>query len=247
MNKFLVRLIMLLAVLGSCFAASTLGAQGDAAQSLHQQLLATLEGLTAKETIDIRVGTEKDQYEFGSPFELRFQTSQDCYVVLMDISMIDVKDDTSSATQTQLSNITFLLPNYRFIEQKIEGGRVYSTLTDFGLKITVAPPEGYETFNIFCSSQPLNLFPSDFAQEQFYVITPDNEKRLTALLAQLEALKNSDWSGNSVQIRLGPMTRGMRKFGTLPPIGSTGTTGKWFPPIGSTGTTGKTDEKKVSE
>jgi hypothetical protein len=245
MDKFLVRLMILLAVLWSCFAASALDAQDGVAKSLHQQLLETLEGLTSKETIDIRVGTEKDQYEFGNPFELRFQTSQDCYVVLMDISMIDVKDDTASATKTKPGNITFLLPNYRFTEQKIEGGRVYSTLTDFGLKITVAPPEGFETFNIFCSLQPLNLFQPDFAQEQFYVITPDDEKRLTALLAQLESLKNSDWSGNSVQIRLGPRTRGMRKFGTLPPIGSTGTTGKWFPPIGSTGTTGKTDEKKV--
>ena len=245
MAKFLVRLIMLLAVLWSCFAASALGAEGDTAKSRDQQLLETLERLTPKETIDINVGTAKDQYDFGEPFELRFQTNQDCYVVLMDISMIDVKDDASSETKTQLSNITFLFPNYRFTEQKIQGGRVYSTLTDFGLKITVAPPDGYETFNIFCSPQPLNLFPSDFAQEQFYVITPDDEKRLTALLAQLASLKKSDWSGNSVQVRLGPRKRGMRKFGAIPPIGSTGTTGKWFPPIGSTGTTGKTEEKKA--
>jgi hypothetical protein len=65
----------------------------------------------------------------------------------------------------------------------------------------------------------------------------------------LEKLPQQSWAGTSTSFVIGkpkPTTRGIKKFGAVPPIGSTGTTGKgirFFPPIGSTGTTGKESDK----
>ena len=77
----------------------------------------------------------------------------------------------------------------------------------------------------------------------FSIIKNDNPKkrakRLKALLDRLDQLEQSEWSGNSVKIQIGTPRARPRKYGSLPPIGATGTTGKFFPPIGATGTTGK--------
>jgi hypothetical protein len=218
-------------------------AQEARRQTPYQQLLNTLEHLKPGNTIDIKIGTEKEQYDVGDLLEIRFQTNQDCYPVLMDISTIKGK----TAEEDAPGEIIFFLPNYQFPGEKIAGGRVYSTLSDFGLKIRAASPYTYETCNILCSPQKLDLFKADFSKERYYTIQPDDEQRLTALVEQLAQLQHVEWSGNSLQIQTGPSvrSRGIRKSGALPPIGSTGTTGKWFPPIGSTGTTGKTDEQKL--
>lgn len=177
-------------------------------------------------------------YEYGDKFEMRFQVSEDSYIALMHIAVPDENMSTGG-------DITFLLPNHQFPATRIEAGQVYSTLHHFNMDVAVAPPSGFEAINLFCSPEKLDLFEVDFAKEPYYVITPNDEERLKKLLDRLGQLKEREWSGSSLKIRIGPPppkgVRGMsRKFGALPPIGSTGTTGKFFPPIGSTGTTGKT-------
>jgi hypothetical protein len=209
---------------------SASGAQEGGENLLYQQLMEKLESLTPGEDIEVKMGTEKEQYEVGDLFEVRFQTNKDCYVVLMDIS---------SAHKDTYGDITFLLPNSKFPENKIEAGRVYSTLYDFGMNMTVAPPYGLEVINLFCSTEKIDLFEADFEQESFYKIQYDDDERLTALSDRLDQLKQTEWSGNSVKVQIGISRSMPRKHGALPPIGSTGTTGKFFPPIGSTGTTGK--------
>ncbi len=201
---------------------------------LYQQVLEKLEALTPGKTIELRMGTEKDQYEFGDPFELRFWVSQDCYVVLMDISR----------SQLETTRITFLLPNGQFPDNKIKGSNVYSTVHDFGMNMKVAPPEGVDTINLFCSIEKIDLFKADFKKEPYYTIKSYDEDRLKKLLESLDRLKNYEWSGGSVMIRISSGGRSLSigptgTTGKLPPIGATGTTGKFFPPIGATGTTGK--------
>ena len=209
---------------------SASGAQEGEENLLYQQLMEKLESLTPGEDIEVKMGTEKEQYEVGDPFEIRFQTNKDCYVVLMDIS---------SAHKDTYGDITFLLPNSKFPDHKIEAGRVYSTLFDFGMNMTVAPPYGIEVINLFCSTKKVELFEADFEKESFYKIQYNDEGRLKVLSDRLDQLKQTEWSGNSVKVQIGISRSMPRKHGALPPIGSTGTTGKFFPPIGSTGTTGK--------
>jgi hypothetical protein len=109
------------------------------------------------------------------------------------------------------------------------------------MSMKVAPPYGVEVLNIFCSTEKIDLFEINFEEDEpFYTVKHDNEEQLKALLDRLEQLEQSEWSGNSVKIQIGSGTRAVpRKYGALPPIGATGTTGKFFPPIGATGTTGK--------
>jgi hypothetical protein len=223
----------------------------------YQQVLAKLESLAPGKTIEVRMGTEKEQYDLGEPFEIRFMASKESYIILMYISAD--------------GNITFLAPSRQIPpDTRIKGGQVYSTgspsrltskeeaLYDLGIRLMTAPPGGVETINLFCSTEKIDLFESDFNKEPFYTIVPNDETRLQELLNRLDQLKQYEWSGTSVKIRIGPepkfktgVVRGKtkeipRKFGALPPIGSTGTTGKFFPPIGSTGTTGKTDKEEVN-
>jgi hypothetical protein len=207
-------------------------AQQEAVSSPYTQLMEQLARLTPSETIDVQMGPEKDQYELGEPFEMRLQVDQDCYIVLMDISTN--------------GDITFIVPSIQVPEGKVEAQRVYSTLHDFGLEITIAPPSGIETLNLFCSSEKIELFEADFEREPFYTISKDDQERIQDLMARLEQLQNYEWSGGSVQIFIGPKSRAVpRKLGALPPIAATGTTGKFFPPIGSTGTSGKTDDSQT--
>jgi len=181
-------------------------------------------------------------YQYGDKFETRFQVSEDSYVVLMHIAGLN-KDSLGNIIDG--GNITFLLPNQQFSDSRIEAGQVYSTLHHFDMDIPVGPPPGSETINLFCSNEKLDLFKADFNKEAYYTIAPDDEERLIELLDSLNQLEGREWSGSSLKLRIGQpplegLQRGVpRKFGALPPIGSTGTTGKFFPPIGSTGTTGK--------
>lgn len=183
-------------------------------------------------------------YQYHDKFEMRFQLSEDSYIVLMHIAVLD--DNSLGSTG---GDITFLLPNQQFPDTKIKAGQVYSTLHHFNMDVAVGPPGGFEAINLFCSPEKLDLFEVDFAKESYYVITPNDEERLKQLLEGLNQLEGRDWSGSSLKLRIGepPPSPGLKrgippKFGALPPIGATGTTGKFFPPIQTTGTTGKTDK-----
>ncbi len=205
----------------------------------YQEVLDRLEFLTPGNTIDVRMGTEKGEYAVGEPFELRFMVSDACYMVLMDIG--------ASAEGTQNNSpvygeITFLIPNYKVLENKLEPGKVYSSLYDFDMKIKVAPPSGYETVNLFCSPEPLALFDADFTKERIYTIEPNDTDKLQALLNGLERLQQQEWSGTSVSFLIkepgGTRAAMPKKFGMLKPMGGTGTTGKsenFFPPLDGEG------------
>lgn len=234
------RIFAILLLTCSILVLSFSGTQAEKETLPYDQLMSRLESLTPGETIEVRMGTEKKQYDFGDALEVRFQTSKDCYIVLMDISS-PAKDSIPGEAPPEES-ITFLLPNYQFPDIKIEGNRVYSTLHDFNMNITVAPPKGHETLNLFCSAQKVEFFDADFNNEPFYAIAHNDQERIEILADHLNQLKNHEWAGNSVQIQIGPvmgLSRGIRKKGALNPIGSTGTTGKFFPPLQPTGTTGK--------
>jgi hypothetical protein len=240
MWKQIIRVFVITLVSWSFVSLSVVEATNlDEYSSTYQQVIKKLEGLTPGETIDVRMGTEKDMYKEGEPLEIRFLASEDSYITLMAISTD--------------GSLLFLVPSRGIPDTRIKGGKVYSTgllaeptsgedpaLYDFGMKIRVAPPQGIEVINLFCSTEKVELFEVDFEQEPVYEIKPDDEERLKALFDRLDQFETTEWAGTSVQIFINMRPRpGVRKFGALPPIGSTGTTGKFFPPIGSTGTTGK--------
>lgn len=234
----------------------------------YRQVLDKLESLTPGEAIAVRMGTDKERYNLGETIEARFAANQDCYMSLMRI-----------ATN---GDITFLAPSQRFSESKIEGERVYSSgaseqpvseenaAYDLGKSPIATSPDGVETLNLFCSTEPFELFEPDFDMEAEYTIASDDDERLLALLERLEQPEQREWSGTSITVIIGsglkptaapsqmkvkkgftaapdaPMslapgsaTKVPRKFGALPPVGATGTTGKFFPPLGTTGTSGK--------
>lgn len=234
--------LMLVSVLGH---SAVLAQQTPAENALYLQVIDKLEQLKPTPGIDVVIGTEKDEYLVTEPMEFRFQANKDCYMVLMDIGAAWLTDN-----KLTYGDITFLVPNARFRDNKIEGGRVYSTVYDFNLPITVVPPSGYDTVNLFCSPQPFNLFETDFDGQMAYTITPNDDEKLRNLLTHLEQLEQQQWGGSSVSFLIKDpndplplseaMARGVRKYGAMPPIGATGTTGKgkFFPPIGATGTTG---------
>ena len=196
----------------------------------YKELMDKLENLKPGDSIDVKIGTEFEEYKVGDPFEMRFMASKDCYVVLMDISTN--------------GDITFIAPSVVMPENKVEGERVYSTLSDFNMNIKVAPPGGIETINILCSPEPFNLFEHDFDKEPLYTIETHDKDRIEKLTEKLNLLEQIEWAGNSVSFlikdpKVGARGSFSKRGGVLPPIGSTGTTGKFFPPISSTGTTGK--------
>lgn len=209
----------------------------DNKSPIHDKVMQALQQLKPGNAIAVKIGTAKNEYNLGDPFEVRFMADKSCYIFLMDISTN--------------GDISFLAPSAIVPETKIyiEGQKVYSTLNDFGLpSIKIGPPGGNEIVNIFCSTEK-DLFGADAGEKLFAkTIKPTDTEELTLLLERLEQLKTKDWSGNSVPFKilsspLSGATRGMTSFsGALPPIDSTGTSGRTlFPPIDSTGTSGKTN------
>jgi hypothetical protein len=215
---------MCLLLVTSVFLYATVQAE----EKTYDQVMDKLESLTPSDTIEVRMGTEKEEYEIGESFEMRFEVSQDSYIVLMHIASD--------------GNITFLTPSKAVPAEKLEGERVYSTLYDFDLPLKVIGPGGIETINLFSSLEKIELFDVD-SDETFPTITINDEEALQKLLNNLEALEEIEWSGNSVSFLIkGARGQFSKRGGLVPPIGSTGTTGKFFPPIGSTGTTGKSED-----
>lgn len=230
---------------------------------LHQQVLSQLENLTPTNEIDLKLGTEKDRYRVEEPLEARFTASQDSYMILMRIAT----DGTITflAPSRQIPEPKIQGGRVYSTGSSVEPQSEEEALYDLGLRLLTAPPSGTETLNLFCSAEKIELFDADFAKEPFYTITPEDNERLNALSVRLEQLQQVAWSGTSVMIRVGSdpaaaskMKKGVsaspdafagsetqkstgrrRRFGALPPMGATGTTGKFFPPIGATGTTGK--------
>jgi hypothetical protein len=221
----------------------------------------------------VLLATEKEVYQVGEAFEVRFAASEESYVTLMRIAT----DGT----------ITFLTPNRQYPDFKIQAETVYSTgsltplgseeqaLYDLGMTLNANMPAGTEVLNMFCSREKVALFDIGEMQEGMYVIRPDDEARLQALFDRLETLSQLEWAGSSVAFLVQPtpapaaasggeppaskeaagksslsekspliseagaQKRLPRKFGALPPMGATGTTGKSsFPAIGSTDITG---------
>lgn len=256
MCKKIVNMGIIVGLFWIVFLLPCLEAQDNPSNPIYKQVIEKLENLSPGETIAVRMGTEKEEYNAGEPVEVRFQTSEDCYVVLMNIAP---GEQGPKSGELQYGEISFLLPYSEAPDNRIKGGRVYSTLHDFGLNLKVSPPYGYGTINIFCSPEKIELFEPDFGQDEiFYTIKPDDEDRLQALLTRLDQLQQSEWSGGSVSFlikkeqgklqewlggNLSFLIKGNReespKFGALPPVGSAGTAGKFFPPIGATGSTGK--------
>ena len=236
-------LIIATVVLCYVLGLSALAVENEETYAVYLKVLEKLEYLTPGDSIDVRMGTEKDEYFVGEPVEIRFMASETCHIILMDIG---------AATKNQVTGdmeygpISFLIPYYKLPEKQIEAGYVYSTSHDLEMRIKVAHPIGYETVNLFCSPEPLDLFSPDFTKEKIYIIQPDDTERLQKLLQQLERLEQQEWSGSSVSFLIKDPSLGTpkdlpKKFGALPPIGGTGSTGKgkFWPPLGATGTTGK--------
>jgi len=203
---------------------------------LYEDILDKFETLKPKEGITIKIGTEKDTYAFDELVEIRFQVSHDCYATLMDVSEPDY-------------DIKFFFPNKNFPEVKLQADRVYSTYYDFNMRIKARPPQGIESLNLFCTTEKFDLFDVNVGDTVYYTVAADNEKDLSELLERLDALKQTEWTGKTVQLIIGQNegtatiiegnTRAILKKGAIPPIGATGSTGKFFPPLGTTGTTGK--------
>jgi hypothetical protein len=253
MNKLTFRILILIGVFYSLLAWSVSGIGAETPRPTYQQVIQKLESLKPGKTVDVKMGTEKNIYYKGDRFEVRFQASQDCYFVLMSLAPD--------------GEIVFLAPSSQILQPRIKGGMVYSTglypppksneaiKYDFRMNMIVIPPYGKQTVYLFCSPQNFKLFEADFKKEPFYTIAPANEERLKALLASLDQLQRSEWSGTNLKIDIqpqpAPVLRGTTKEkpaiapAPAPSLESTGKTEKWFPPIGSTGSTGKTGENKL--
>ena len=179
-------------------------------------------------------------FNFEEKVEIRFRVDKTSHVALMHIAerLYDKATSTYSGGE-----ITFLLPNQKFADAQIQAEEVYSTLYNFEIDIMAVPPVADELVNIICSTEPLGFFDSTALQSDYYTITPDDDAALQMLLDGLQKLKQTEWGGSSLVLRIGGGKRALpKKFGAIPPMGATGTTGKagkFFPPLGATGTTGK--------
>jgi hypothetical protein len=104
---FLNRRIIIGLLLLSCLIFWSFGeAQETSFSPEYEKLIHTLEDLTSGESFELRMGTEKEEYNLGDPFELRFQVSRESYITLMDIS--------------PEGDITFIVPSIKVSENKIE-------------------------------------------------------------------------------------------------------------------------------
>lgn len=169
---------------------------------VYLQVLQTIEQLEAGEHIQVFLATEKDTYAVGEPFEARFAVSAESYVTLMRI-----------ATN---GTLTFLTPNPQNPDGKIRANAVYSTgvvqnadmesqtAYDLGLKLFAEMPAGDEVLNLFCSTEALALFDADDMEDDLYIVRPDDEERLQALLERLHALNRTEWTGTSVAFLVQP-------------------------------------------
>jgi hypothetical protein len=224
-------------------------AEDDFEPSVYEQVLNTLERLTPGNSITVEMETEKGQYTAGEPIEMRFRVSANSYLVLMRIAAD--------------GNITFLLPNARVPQLKVEGKRVYSTRSDFQIDLQGSSTSGAEILNLFCSPEPFNLFEAKLSEQKpYYTMTPKDDKQLKTLLRRLEQLQKQVWSGNSVTVWMAEPARKseaaveesapqalfmMAPRGAIPVGEVTGSTNKFFPPINTTGTTGKTEKTNSSD
>lgn len=252
MKRILSVLIIGIVGLGLSGAIDAIAQEKKEEKPLYLQVIEKLENLKPRQTIDVAIGTEKAEYSLDEYVEIRFQANKECYAVLMDIGAAQKDLQTN---EILYGDITFLVPSAQVLDNKIEGERVYSTVNDFKMNIKTAKPAGYETINFFCMPAKFDLFDPALISGGGYTIKPNETEKLTQLLERLNQLEQVEWSGSSVSFLIQDPellvknstgegnTRDIKKYGAIPPIGSTGSagaSGKLFPPIGSTGSAGAT-------
>jgi hypothetical protein len=249
MSKYLKSFVVIGILVSIVFPRFIAEAEDDFEPSGYDQVLNALESLTPGNTITVEMETEKGQYTTGEPIEMRFRVSANSYLILMHIS--------------SAGKITFLFPNARVPNTKVEGNRVYSTRSDFQIDLQGSSASGAEILNLFCSPEPIKLFEAKLSEQKpYYTITSKDDKQLKTLLRRLEQLQKQTWSGNSVTVWMAEPAQkaesaveksAPKAFFMIVPRGAipagevTGSTNKFFPPISATGTTGKTEKTSPSD
>lgn len=197
------------------------------AQQAFLQTVETLLETTAYSERVLKAAAYTDNevgYLSGERFELRFQASQESYIALMYIT--ELRTDNSTGLSSG-GEITFLLPNQAVPETRIQAEQVYSTVQDFHLNLWISGPSTIDVVNLFCSPTPLDWLGSDLGQTPYSVIHPTDDDRLQHILTVLAQMEHTQWTGDSLILNVGGGSdRAVRKFGAIPPIGVTGTTGK---------------------
>lgn len=158
------------------------------------------------QSFNIKVWTDKGEYQIGDTMTFYFRSDKDCYITLIDIG-------TSG-------RVTILFPNAFYKDNLIRAGTTYTVPDDsYGFKIDVDGPVGLERIKAIATTKPLSLSQMDFSRG-FYSIEKRDNPRLRDLSISVDKLVKQEWTETYTEIFINPkvgMQKGLRGFTKRPP------------------------------
>jgi hypothetical protein len=140
----------------------------------------------------IRLWTDKTDYMVGDSIRFFFQSEQDCYLNLINVS---------ADGQTRL-----IFPNAFQPDNFIRGGIVHSIPRDEDVfDFQLQPPPGVDRIYAIASSQPLRVFETDFSRQAFASFGPDSatEGTMRQINVRLDQSRLSAVDEHVIRIRQG--------------------------------------------
>ncbi|MBI5745991.1 MAG: DUF4384 domain-containing protein [Nitrospirae bacterium] len=183
------------------------GAREKAGESSYDLTLDSLLNIEREgQSFNLKVWTDKGEYQIGDTMTFYFRSDRDCYVTLIDIG-------TSG-------RVTILFPNAFHKDNLIRAGTTYTIPDDsYGFKVNVDGPVGLERIKAIATTKPLSLSQMDFSRG-FYSIERGDNPRLRDLSISEDKLDGLEWAEAYTEIFINPkggMQKGLRGFTMRPP------------------------------
>ena len=138
----------------------------------------------------IRLWTDKTEYSVGDSIRFYFQSEQDCYLNLINVS---------ADGETRL-----IFPNAFQPDNFIRGGTVHSIPRDEDVfEFQLQPPPGIDRIYAIASTQPLRVFEPDFSSQAFASFGPESasEGTMRQISVRLDQSRLSAVDEHVIRIR----------------------------------------------
>ncbi len=115
--------------------------------------------ITQNQDFNVKLWTNQSSYKIGDRISFSFNSEKACYLNIVDVG--------------PTGNITLLFPNRHHQDSKISANKTYTIPdeTSDSFAFSVDPPAGTERVYAIASTQPLNIFNSNFRGTAYQTIT----------------------------------------------------------------------------
>lgn len=126
----------------------------DAYYSTKNDFFQQVRKIKENRDFEVKVWTNKQRYSLGDKIRFHFRAEKECYLNLVNVN--------------SQGEMTLLFPNRYHEDNFVQAGKTYTIpAKSYDFSLEVQPPRGTDRIYALASSNPLNIFDTDFSGQSF--------------------------------------------------------------------------------